>query len=47
MGPWEIPTCNKNFVQVMKMDSTRCVRSMVSSKAEQKQVENLCVIARG
>ena len=46
MGAWEILTCNKNFVHVVKRGSTRCVRSMVSSEAQQKQVENLSVIAR-
>lgn len=47
MGAWEIPTCNKNFVYVVKRGSTRCVRSIISSEAQQKQVENLSVIAQG
>lgn len=46
-GRMGIPTCNKKFLQVVKRGSTRWMRSMVSSEAQQKQVENLSVIAWG
>lgn len=44
MSTWEIHTCFKNFVQVVKRGSIECVRSMVSSKAKPNQVENLLTI---